>query len=149
MIDYKINWVIKNQIAISSAPQHESDFLALKEIGIRNILCLCDANEMPDPPDEYSYFDLKRMVLPDHKSTRNIEKSEIEEILNTMDNLLKDGPLLVNCFAGIERSPIVIIAWLIREKRIKFLNAYDYLKSVHPDSNPLISHINVIKQLEN
>ena len=147
MIDYKINWVIKNQIAISSAPQHDSDFLALKEIGIINILCLCDEYEMPNPPVEYSYFNFKRMVLPDHKSSRNIEKSEIEEILNTINNFLKDGPLLVHCFAGIERSPIVIIAWLMREKKIKFLNAYDYLKSIHPDSNPLISHINVIKNL--
>lgn len=46
----------------------------------------------------------------------------------------KDGsPLLVHCYAGIERSPLTLAWWLVKTKRRANLDgAYRFLKHVRP-----------------
>ena len=144
---YAFNWVLKNKIAISSLPKFEEDYKLLKKNGIRNSLCLCNENEVPDPNFKDDFFSFKRYKLPDHKVNEIPKLEQISQVIEIVDNLLEKGPLLIHCFAGIERSPLICMAWLIKRKKLSLLNAYEYLKYVHPQSCPLSSHLDVIKGL--
>ena len=53
-------------------------------------------------------------------------------------------PTFLHCYAGIERSPLVCIGWLIKIEKITFQEAFEYLKSVHPATNPLSEQLNVL-----
>jgi len=49
------------------------------------------------------------------------------------DHILNEVPLLVHCWAGIERSPLTLAYWLVRSKRQSDLDsAYKFLKSKRP-----------------
>lgn len=49
------------------------------------------------------------------------------------DHVLNQEPLLVHCWAGIERSPLTLAYWLVRSKRMPNLDeAYKFLKSKRP-----------------
>lgn len=49
------------------------------------------------------------------------------------DHLLNHEPLLVHCWAGIERSPLTLAYWLVKSKRRANLDgAYRFLKHVRP-----------------
>ena len=61
------------------------------------------------------------------------------------NKLIFDGPTLVHCFAGMERSPIVCISWLMKTKNISFIDAYEYVKGVHKETSLLNSHISLVK----
>jgi protein-tyrosine phosphatase len=44
----------------------------------------------------------------------------------------------------MERSPLVCLAWLMRERGLSRLQALDYLMQVHPGTNPLPGQLNVL-----
>lgn len=49
------------------------------------------------------------------------------------DHILNSEPLLVHCWAGIERSPLTLAYWLVKSKRQPNLDeAYKFLKSKRP-----------------
>lgn len=49
------------------------------------------------------------------------------------DHILNSEPLLVHCWAGVERSPLTLAYWLVRSKRQSDLDsAYKFLKSKRP-----------------
>lgn len=49
------------------------------------------------------------------------------------DHLLNNEPLLVHCYAGIERSPLTLAYWLVKSRRRANLDgAYIFLKHVRP-----------------
>ena len=72
---------------------------------------------------------------------------QISQIIEIVDNLLEKGPLLIHCFAGIERSPLISILWLTKKHKLKFQQALDYMMQVHPGTNPLSSQLKVLDKL--
>lgn len=49
------------------------------------------------------------------------------------DHLLNQEPLLVHCYAGVERSPLTLAYWLVKSRRQPSLDeAYKFLKSKRP-----------------
>ena len=90
-------------------------------------------------------FKLFRNVLPDHTYSRLPQISEIIDTLDKISNLSKFGPIYIHCFVGIERSPIICMAWLIREKSLNFNDALEYLRQVHPETNPLPEQLILLK----
>ena len=141
------NWVLINQIAIGSGPSNVDDLALLSNFGIKSILSLCSSDEVCLPVISSNFFNHERYILPDHKSGKLVKAFEIDEALIVLESLLKLGPVFVHCFAGIERSPLICIAWLISRHNISIKDALSYLMQVHNRTNPLPSQINILKQI--
>ena len=93
-------------------------------------------------------FNFVRYELPDHKCNKLVSKDQILDVLKIIDDFYcANGSVLVHCFAGIERSPLICISWMMKRENLNYINAYEYVKSVHRDTNPLQEQLNVIKQL--
>ena len=142
---YKVDWIIYDQLAISHSPSYEKDQKKLIQFGIKNILCLCYKSEIEDPEFIFNPLNFNRYALPDHKSSEEMNITQLEEVLDILDELITKGPTLVHCLAGMERSPIVCITWLMRTKKISFIDAYEYVKGVHIETSPLNTHMKLVK----
>ncbi len=142
---FKPDWVLVNELAVGPAPEDLDQLNILHNLGIKVIFSLCSEKEKPMPIEASNKFKLSRFILPDHTYKR---LPQIKEIINALDQLsqLKIlGPVYVHCFAGIERSPILCMAWLIRETSLEFTEALEYLMEVHPATNPLPGQLSLIK----
>ena len=82
-----------------------------------------------------SDFNFKRFTLPDHKVNKEIEIYEIKEIIKIIESLKSSGAIYIHCFAGVERSPLICMAWLISKHKLSPQRALDYLMEVHKGSN--------------
>ena len=144
---YIFNWVIKNELAIGSCPKNELDILALKEKNIKSVLCLSDKFEAPNLNYEKHNIVFKRNFLPDHKYSSTLEINDVLLAYESLKILIgTKSPLLVHCFASIERSPLLCIAYLIREKDMNFNDAVAYMMHIHPLTNPLSAQLKIIKK---
>ena len=142
-----INWILKNKLAIGKYPNNEDDLELLKKKGIKSILNLCTEEEAPIPIGLLGNFEFFRYPLPDHKVKKKLEEFEILEVIEVVEKLLKNGPIFIHCYASIERSPFVCIAWLVLKENIAFLNALDHVKQSHELSNPIKGHLNLLMNL--
>ena len=135
--NFSINWVLINQIAISSAPFKDEEFELIKEYGIASILCLCNEKEYPNIYlQNQNEFKIIRKPLPDHRSNKFPEYYQFDEVILEIEKLIKDGPVLIHCLYAIERSPSICLAWLVISQKIEFYEAFEYLMSVHKRTNP-------------
>ena len=90
---FKVDWVLKNKIAISPAPE------------------------------------------------------ELNYCIDIINELKEFQPTLVHCYAAMERSPLVCIAYLMKEKNITKQVALEYLMQVHPGTSPLPEQLDVLNYL--
>ncbi len=141
---FKVDWVIKNKLAIGIAPTKEEHLKTLKNKGIKSIVSLCDISEAKPPKEMNEIFNCERIVLPDHKSNRNLETNEISNVINTMKKMENEMPIYVHCLAGKERSPLICMAWLRVYKKIDNIQALNYMMQVHSGTCPLDSHLSVL-----
>ena len=143
-MNFFVNWIVDNEIAISRAPKENRDVIYLEEQRIKSVLSLCSEKEILTPQRLKDNFTLNRFVLPDHKSNKKIELGEIIFALKVLKSLEKSRPTLVHCKAGIERSPLICIAWLIKIGNLSPIDALDFVVDVHPLSNPIPSQLELI-----
>ena len=108
-----------------------------------------------DKKDEYSSeglsenFKLSFFSLPDHKSGKLPKINEIEDAVSILDELIsKHNPVFVHCYAGAERSPLVCIAWLIKNRGLNMIDALEYLNENHQACNPLPEQLNILNKLK-
>ena len=141
------NWVLINQLAVGSLPKNENDLNLLTEKNIASILTLCDPIEGKVPDIFKEKFNCKSFILPDHKSKRYPSKIEIISALNLLEEMIQMGAVYVHCFAGVERSPLICIAYLMKNQNIDLQDALEYLMQIHPNTNPLKGQLNILSQL--
>ena len=146
---FYFNWVLNNELAISSYPKKESHINYLKKLRIYSVLNLCFDDEIENSYLLDKDFSIIRSSLPDHKKSYSPSEEDIKNALNNLNILYKRKPVLVHCFAGIERSPLICVAWLMFKYEYNLYQALDYIKQIHPPSCPLESHINVLKGIKN
>ncbi len=144
---YEIDWVLINELAIGRAPSKLSDLQTIQSKGIISILSLCSISESKPPEELEQMFYAKRIVLPDHKYKREINVDEINKALDVLSELLTNGPVLVHCFAAVERSPLICMGWLIRNKGLSLQEALDYLMQIHAGTSPLSSQIKILNRI--
>ena len=145
---FKLNWVLKQQIAIGNVPKSQEDFKKLTEFGIKSVITLCNEEEASFSETFSSLFRFERYILPDHKSSRSPKLSQLKEVLYLIKNNLKYGPIFIHCFAAVERSPLVCMAWLVKECKLSSEQALDYLMQINPGTCPLPEQIATLRMLE-
>ncbi len=141
---FKLDWVLNNELAVGPAPLKESHFEYLANRNIKSILNLCNKQEAPIDEIFKSNFNFKRFPLPDHKVNKEIEIHEIKEIIKILESLKSSGAVYIHCFAGVERSPLICMAWLISKHKLSPQSSLDYLMEVHKGSNPLPSQYKLL-----
>ena len=144
---FLFNWVVNGEVALGSIPNNKNDLEFLISQKIKVIFSLCEINDQKFFDDLKKRFRWEGMILPDHKSEQELDKNQIISVISRIEKLREEGPLFLHCYASIERSPSIAIAWLIAAKKISFNNAYDYISQMHPTTNLLSSQIKAIRDL--
>ena len=144
---FKLDWVLNNELAVGPAPLKESHFEYLANKNIKSILNLCNEKEAPFDENFKLLFNFKRFTLPDHKVNKEIEIDEIKKIIKIIESLKSSGAIYIHCFAGVERSPLICMAWLISKHKLSPQRALDYLMEVHKGSNPLPSQYKLLSHI--
>ena len=146
---FKIDWVLQSELAIGRAPTQINDFKTLCDNKINSILNLCSNYDCPFPDNEYKdKFEFVRYELPDHKYERKLRIEEIHDSIKILEELLKKGAVYIHCFAGMERSPLICISYLMKKHNLSLLNSMDYLKQIHPETNPLQNQLDLLKKIK-
>ena len=145
----KIDWVLNQKLALGPAPQNIEDFHELKKNKIVGILSLCSKEEISVSFDFEKNFSCKRVVLPDHKYKEALTIEQLNLALESLASIVEKGPVYVHCVAGIERSPLVCMAWLIQNHDLTPTQALDYLMGVHIGTNPLPDQLRLLNLLKN
>ena len=145
---FLFNWVLVDEIAVGSCPINEGDVIILKKRGIKSILSLCSEDEVYSKVRISDHFNHKRFILPDHKKNFYPTKSEILTTLNFLNDLKQLGPVFVHCVASVERSPLICMAWLIKDLNLSPEESLDYMMQIHPSTNPLPQQFSLLKDLK-
>ena len=144
---FQVDWVLVDELAIGPAPRKQRHLDRLHELGIKGVLSLCSITEA-EPPEKFDQsFQTRRFVLPDHRAGRMPTTQELETALENLRDLLKHGPVYVHCVAAMERSPLVCLAWLVRQHSMTPERALDYLMQQHPGTNPLPGQLALLQDL--
>ena len=133
----RLSWVLRGALALGPAPTSARHLDQLEAEGIVAVLSLCARQEAPPPNDLERRFACRRVVLPDHRSGGAASGQELELALRALAELRTAGPVYVHCVAAVERSPLICLAWLMRERQLSLLDALAYLMQVHPGTGPL------------
>ena len=147
MANFIFNWILLNELSIGTIPTRKEDYQLLKQKKIKSIISLTSEEEGSLYKNIEDEFDCYRYVLPDHKIEDNTKIEQIKEIINLMFSIKAKGPIFVHCFAAVERSPLICMAWLIRSLNLNQFQAFEYVKRVNPTSNVLTSNYAILKNL--
>ena len=146
-IKFFYSWVLVDELMVGSAPLEISNFIELKKEGIKSVLSLCSAKEVVIPEEINNFFVCESFVLPDHTYKREPQTDEINKILQILEDLINKGPVYVHCFAGVERSPLVCMAWLVKKYSMSINESLIYLMKVHKKTNPLPKQIACLQKI--
>ena len=144
---FEIDWVLQNELAIGPAPRNKEDLNYLMNKGITSILSLCSEQEVCTPKDIEKYFNFIRFFLPDHKFNKPPTLDQLEKCLDIISRIKHKGPVFVHCVASVERSPLVCMAWLVRQHKLNPQQSLDYLMDVHKGTNPLPIQFELLSRL--
>ncbi len=148
-MEFIFSWVIRNQLACGTAPVNLDQLKKLEFEGIKSILSLCSEEEISNHVLTSDLFECERVILPDHKSDMKMTQKELQFTIKKLSFLLGFGPTFVHCYASMERSPLICIAWLMQKKNITLVNALDYMMRIHPRTSPLSDQLQLIENLKN
>ena len=95
------------------------------------------------------HFCCKRIVLPDHKYKEDLTIDKLNLAINTLAEIMEIGPVYIHCVAGIERSPLVCMAWLVKHYDLTPTQALEYLMDVNTGTNPLPKQFRLLKLIKN
>ena len=147
MNQFKVDWVLINKLAIGPVPRKEAHIKVLKKMNISSIFSLCSDEEFSSTINLNDFFYCQKLVLPDHKAGKNPTIEEIKEALSILKKTIHNGPTFIHCVAAMERSPLICLAWLIKEEKFTLQQSLDYLMQVHPGTNPLDSQLKILNYI--
>ncbi len=143
----RITWLLSDELAVGTAPCSNEDLDRLEQEGVRALISLCSAEEAPLPGGITERFHWVRLPLPDHNHHCAPTIEQIAVVLVELSRLRGHGPVYLHCVAGVERSPLVAMAWLIQSRRMGWQAALDYVQQTHPGTSPLPEQLAVLRSL--
>ena len=144
---FRVTWLLQGELAVGPAPLLERHLDRLEQEGVGAVLSLSAEAEAPPPASLAQRFHCARLVLPDHRQSRAMGLEELEQALALLEQLHGQAPVFVHCVAAAERSPMVCMAWLVRQHQLSPQQALEYLLQVHPGTNPLPQQLQLLRQL--
>ncbi|MCS6813466.1 MAG: dual specificity protein phosphatase family protein [Cyanobacteria bacterium] len=140
-----VDWVLPGKLAVGASPQ-PGDSAILRQAGIQVVFSLCGASEESLPRDVEEQFRCLRLVLPDSRYKREIKPSQLHAALDIIHHSVQNQlPIYVHCYAGVERSPTVCIAYLCKYHNLELWEALNWLKQVHPATMPQESQLKAVR----
>ncbi|XP_027195818.2 dual specificity protein phosphatase 4-like [Dermatophagoides pteronyssinus] len=123
---------------------HASSKNLLLNLGITAVLNV--SQSCPNHFENEFYY--KRIPINDSKCDDITIR--INEALNFIDEIKEDrnGKILVHCQAGISRSATICIAYLIKKKRIRMEEAYEFVKSRRQLISPNFNFMTQLMEFE-
>ena len=144
---FKVNWVLVEELALGPSPKNKDNLKMLHSYGIKNVVSLCEPNELELITELEKQFNFISYPLPDHRYKIKPKLKDINNILDCIKENNHFGPTYVHCFAGIERSPLVCISWLIRECSFDLETSLQYIMKINPRTCPLDYQLDVLKKI--
>ena len=142
----RISWVIPGKLAVGGLPR-SGMATKLTSAGISMVLALCDESEGKMLPEIEASFQTGRYVLPDRHYRQKLTPVQLAAAVEIVHQSLQNQqPIYVHCFAGIERSPAVCVAYLCRYGQQNLWEALEWVKSVHPPTSPTTEQLRVLEQ---
>lgn len=141
----RLSWLLIDELAIGTAPTTPDDLDRLEQEGVRSVLSLCAVGEAQPPAGLEQRFLTSRLVLPDHRCGRPPRVDEIQASITLLGALICQGPVYLHCMAGVERSPLVAVAWLMLTRNLTLQTALEYAQQCHPGTSPLPEQLMVLR----
>jgi hypothetical protein len=141
------SWIRSGRLAIGSFPASPEHWQNLDLQGIRQVFSCCAADEGPWLPP--GHFRADRLPLPDHRGPDPLSAALLAEAIERALVLYRHQPggLLLHCWAGQERSPLLAVALLCRTESLNLFSALAQVRRCHPPAQPLIPHLQLLEQL--
>ena len=130
------SWIRTGRLAISGFPQGPESWCTLQELGIASVFSCCGAAEGPwQPPAALAAVQL---ALPDHRDQEPLTPQLLHSAVEQGLTLLEQHPaLLVHCWAGVERAPLLAVALLCRSEGLDLFTALEQVRRACPAARPL------------
>ncbi|NJK62330.1 MAG: dual specificity protein phosphatase family protein [Synechococcaceae cyanobacterium SM2_3_1] len=141
----RFSWVIPGKLAVGDLPR-PGDSTVLEAARIIAILSLCSEREGQLPADVSAQFHCGRLVLPDSHYSTPMSPEDLGKAVEVVHRALqRQMPLYVHCLGGIERSPLVCLAYLCQHRSLRVVEALHWLKQVHPPTSPTSEQLRVLE----
>lgn len=142
----RLAWIVPGQIAVGGFPLPQKIPTLLNQ-GIRVILSLCTEEEGRLTPALQQQFRCVRVALPDSRHSQALEIQDLEAAVDLLHwTVQRRLPVYVHCWAGMERSPLVCIAYLCRHGGWDLWDALNWVKHIHPPAQPTSTQIQVLRR---
>lgn len=144
---FKIDWIEVDKLAIGALPKNNNDIQKLKNKNIKSILSLCEFEMVSIQDQLKKNFHYRNIILPDHKKGILPTLEQLIISIEAIDKLTLFGSTYVHCFASMERSPLVCMAWIIKEHHLKPQEALDYVMQAHSGTCPLSGQLALLNKI--
>lgn len=141
------SWVLSGRLAVGPMPQSVQQWQQLDAAGFRSRFSCCypDEERQSFPPKSWLQA---RVSLPDHRLQEDLKLEQLRSAIEQASELLHQAPAMyLHCLAGMERSPLVAVGIVAKEKNIDLLSALDAIRMCHPPAKPMYEHLDVLDQL--
>ena len=120
-----------------------SNLKQLQNFKITHIVC-CASGIKNFFPDDFKYYNLS--LLDSEKE--NI-KQYFKESFDFIDDAIKNGGnVLVHCHAGVSRSSTILIAYIMKSKKMKLNDVIDLLKTKREKVSPNAGFMGQLRDYE-
>jgi len=140
------HWVLPGKLAIGPLPTHKNHYAHLQQEQIQAILSLCPETEGSILPEFKDQFHCLSYPLPDSHYQEPLTPEDLGQAVDLIQETLEQGKsLYIHCFAAIERSPTVCLAYLCRHQGLELWESLRFLKEVHRRSAPTETELQAIQ----
>ena len=120
-----------------------SNYEAMKEAGITHVVCA--ANGIKEYyKDNFKYLSLDILDSEKEQISKFFDKAA--DFIN--EAIINGGKVLVHCHAGISRSSSICMSYLMKYRKLKFIDALNLMQSKRKQVNPNNGFRNQLREYE-
>jgi protein-tyrosine phosphatase len=147
---------VRPNLFVGNAPQAAEDTALLAAEGVSAVLSLQTDDDLaqsglrwPQVEAWYSQQDIVARRLPILDFSPEAIVTHMDEALAALNVLLEDGhTVYLHCTMGINRSPTIAIAYLVRTEGLSVAAALDAVLSARPAARPYARALETIRLWE-